>query len=148
VQSRTTVNLVFNTVVPAMQNNRQYSIKVRATISGVVGTYGTACTIGFVSGSREDEATTISEVIGSENTFKLMAFPNPFNENITLYIQSNNTETVTIDIFDLTGKLVFNQQVNTNENILVGNDFANGEYIIRTSLANGLEHFERIIKAK
>jgi alpha-tubulin suppressor-like RCC1 family protein len=148
VQSRTTVNLVFNTVVPAMQNNRQYSIKVRATISGVVGTYGTACTIGFVSGSREDEATTISEVIGSENTFKLMAFPNPFNENITLYIQSNNTETVTIDIFDLTGKLVFNQQVNTNENILVGNDFANGEYIIRTSLANGTEHFERIIKVK
>ncbi len=148
VQSRTTVNLVINTVVPALQNNRQYSIRVRATISGVVGTYGNACTIGFVSGSREDEATTISEVIGSENNFKLMAFPNPFNENITLYIQSNNNETVTIDIFDLTGKLVFNQQVNTNENILIGNDFANGEYIIRTSLANGLEHFERIIKVK
>jgi hypothetical protein len=136
-------------VVPAMQNNRQYSIKVRATISGVVGTYGSACTIGFVIGSREEESiSAVKEEVISENNYKFMAFPNPFNENITLYIQSNNTETVTIDIFDLTGKLVFNQQVNTNENILVGNDFANGEYIIRTSLANGTEHFERIIKVK
>jgi hypothetical protein len=142
------VNLVFNTVVPALQNNRQYSIKVRATISGVVGTYGTACTIGFVSGSREGlEAEEMNaEEILNENIFKINVYPNPFNQQATLFIQSSNNNKAQVQIFDMVGNLVWNEQVNTNINVSIGNDFATGTYIVKVLNENGEQAIHRMVK--
>jgi hypothetical protein len=148
VQSRTTVNLVFNTVVPALQNNRQYSIKVRATISGVVGTYGSACTIGFVSGSREElEAEEMNaEEILNENIFNINVYPNPFNQQATLFIQSSKSDKAQVQIFDMVGNLVWNEQVNTNINVSIGNDFATGTYIVKVLNESGEQAIHRMVK--
>jgi hypothetical protein len=148
VQSRTTVNLVFNTVVPALQNNRQYSIKVRATISGVVGTYGSACTIGFVSGSREElEAEEMNaEEILNENIFNINVYPNPFNQQATLFIQSSNNNKAQVQIFDMVGNLVWNEQINTNTNVTIGNDFSNGTYIVKVLSESGEQAIQRLVK--
>jgi hypothetical protein len=148
VQSRTTMNLVFNTVVPALQNNRQYSIKVRATISGVVGTYGSACTIGFVSGSREGlEAEEMNaEEILNENIFNINVYPNPFNQQATLFIQSSKSDKAQVQIFDMVGNLVWNEQVSTNINVSIGNDFATGTYIVKVLNENGEQAMHRMVK--
>ena len=148
VQSRTTMNLVFNTVVPALQNNRQYSIKVRATISGVVGTYGSACTVGFVSTSREElEAEEMNaEEILNENIFKINVYPNPFNQQATLFIQSSKSDKAQVQIFDMVGNLVWNEQVNTNTNVTIGNDFATGTYIVKVLNESGEQAIHRMIK--
>ena len=150
VAQRTTMYLVFNTVVPAMQNNRQYSIRVRASISGVAGTYGNACTIGFVSGSREgmEEVEMITDEIMHENIFSMNVYPNPFNQQANLFIQSSNNDKVQVQIIDMMGNLVWNEQVNTNENIFIGIEFAKGTYLVKVYDKNGNEQIERIIKAE
>jgi hypothetical protein len=149
VQSRTTMNLVFNTVVPALQNNRQYSIKVRATISGVVGTYGSACTVGFVSTSREgiaeDEGISLEEKL-NENIFTVNVYPNPFNQQATLFIQSSKSDKAQVQIFDMVGNLVWNEQVNTNINVSIGNDFATGTYIVKVLNESGEQAIHRLVK--
>ncbi len=146
VQSRTTVNLVINSVVPALQNNRQYSIRVRATISGVVGTYGSACTIGFVSGSKEeaDSELNASDLINSNLNF--MVYPNPFNFQTSLFIESLNNEKAQVQIYDMVGNIIWTQQINTNENIMIGNDLAAGNYIIKMISESGLQAFQRMVK--
>jgi subtilisin family serine protease len=148
VQSRTTVNLVINTVVPAMQNNRQYSIRVRATISGVVGTYGNACTIGFVSGSREgmEEEEFNGDELANENSFNLLVYPNPFNQQASLFIQSSNNNKAQVQIFDVVGNLVWSEQINVNTNTVIGNDFATGTYLVKVLTENGQQVIQRMIK--
>lgn len=112
VKSSTTVNLYFNTITPALQSNKQYSIRVRATISGVVGSYGTTCTVGFINGSRT--ANEITEQLSTINdiNFDLNVYPNPFNEQASLLVQSPNNEKVQILIIDMTGRVIWEEQVN------------------------------------
>ncbi len=147
-QARTTVNLYFNSISPVLQNNRQYSIRVRATISGVVGTYGSACTIGFASGSREDitEGESNSVETLNENIFNINVYPNPFNQEATLFIQSSNNNKTQVQIIDMMGNLVWNEQVNTNTTVAVGNDFANGTYIVKVLNETGEQSIHRMIK--
>jgi hypothetical protein len=147
-QARTNANLYFNSVLPALQSNKQYSIRVRATISGVVGTYGNPCTIGFASGSREgiEEEEINGDELLNENSFNLSVYPNPFNQQATLFIQSSNNNKAQVQIFDMMGNLVWNEQVNTNINVAIGNDFANGTYIVKVLNETGEQAIHRMIK--
>jgi subtilisin family serine protease len=145
--SSTTMNLYFNTITPSLQSNKQYSIRVRATISGVVGTYGSPCTIGFVNGSRnENEASNNQAEDLSERTFKLNVFPNPFNNQLNIYIQTESNQKAQIHIFDMMGNLIFNNQVMTNESITIGNDLAAGNYMMRVICENGNQEIIRVVK--
>jgi subtilisin family serine protease len=149
IASSTTMNLYFNTINPALQSNKQYSIRVRATISGIVGNYGAACTIGFTSGSREESAyeeqLALEENV-SLNTIELSVYPNPFNQQSNLFIHTFNNEKANVQIFDMIGNLVWNQQVNTNEQVVIGNELANGNYIIKVLSENGVQLNKRLIK--
>jgi hypothetical protein len=150
-QSRTSVNLYFNTITPALLSTKQYSVKVRATISGVVGVYGSACTIGFVSISREGTETIVENEITldasiNESIFNLSVYPNPFNQQATLFIQSSKSDKAQVQIFDMVGNLVWNEQVNTNTNVTIGNDFATGTYIVKVLNESGEQAIQRMIK--
>jgi hypothetical protein len=100
-----------------------------------------------VSGSREEEQS-ILEDISNENTFNLMVYPNPFNTQSNLLIQSNSNDKVQVQIVDMMGNLVWDQQVITNENVTIGNELAKGTYLIRVHDENGTEQMERIIKVE
>jgi len=146
VQNRTNPNLYINTISPALLITKQYSIRVRAIISGVTGTYGNACTIGFASGSRENgEEVVLSDNL-NEIDFNVVVYPNPFNSNATLFIKSNNNETAQVQIFDMLGNLVKDVQVNTNENFIIGDEFAEGNYLIKVLSSNGEQSINRLIK--
>ncbi len=152
VQSRTTMALVINTVVPAMQNNRQYSIRVRATISGVVGTYGNACIIGFASGSREGmaEGNEINTQGFDTNItmLKIMLYPNPFSNTASYMIQSAKNENIQLQIIDIFGKVVVDKNVTSNENMLIGEGLAKGNYFIKAINATGEQAVFRMVKVE
>jgi len=148
VQTRSNTNLFFNSVSPALQNNKQYSIRVRAIISGVYGNYGNACTIGFVSGSREEKYDVSIENNINEDHFDINVYPNPFIENTTIFIPTFNKENTELQVIDMKGNIVWNQQITTNEKVMIGETFTKGNYIIKASLNNGSESFERLIKAE
>jgi len=132
-----------------LQSNRQYSIRVRASISGVFGNFGNACTIGFASGTREDVAENVTdeETTFDENIFNLNVYPNPFSQQANLFIQATINDKAQVQIFDMMGNLVWDRQVNTNENIALGNEFANGNYFINVFNQNGQHTSFRIVKA-
>jgi subtilisin family serine protease len=148
VQTSATMNLYFNAIAPALQSNKQYSIRVRATISGVVGNYGSACTIGFTNGSRSEIESNYSldETINN-NGFKLNVYPNPFNDKLNLIIQTQITEKAQIQIFDMMGNLILQTQINSNENMSFGNELAAGNYMIRVIAENGAQEIRSVIKS-
>jgi hypothetical protein len=146
-QARTTVNLFFNTISPALQSNKQYSIRVRATISGVVGNYGSACTIGFASGSRDDGSTMdIEENETKNNNFNILVYPNPFSNETQLLIQSKNNENIQLQIIDVFGKIVTDKNLNSNENYIVGEGLAKGNYFVKAIDQSGEIAIFRLVK--
>ena len=148
VQSRTTVNLYFNTITPALQSTKQYSIRVRATISGVAGSYGSACTIGFASGSRESLSQK-EELISNQmidNDFKIVFYPNPFSIDANFMIESNKNEKMEVQVIDIFGRVVLNKIVNTNENLKLGNDLAKGNYVIKAANNQGEQLLFKMMK--
>ncbi len=146
-QARTTVNLFFNSISPALQSNKQYSIRVRATISGVVGNYGSACTIGFASGSRDDGSTLdIEENESKNNNFNILVYPNPYSNETQLLIQSKNNENIQLQIIDVFGKIVTDKNLNSNENYIVGEGLAKGNYFVKAINQTGEIAIFRLVK--
>ena len=64
-------------------------------------------------------------------------YPNPTNGNVTIYVP-NNQQPYELMMFDLTGKMVFNQWVSGQQNSLdlAGYNLQNGTYIIVANLEN------------
>ena len=81
-----------------------------------------------------DDAFTYDEagnITGEkETTFTLNAMPNPFNDQISLYINSSINENVEVKIYDITGQLVELVTVPANEKIQLGANYNNGIYMI------------------
>jgi hypothetical protein len=142
-QQRTTTTIFFNSIVPALQSNTQYSVRVRATIAGVTGVYGAACTIGFVSGSRETELIldekSEEEFLNNESVF--VAYPNPFSSLLNLSISNiKDMQIMQYSLFDAAGRLVLNNYFNLNagnNNIEINlSDLESGFYnLVMTSKA-------------
>ena len=82
----------------------------------------------------------------NENIFNINVYPNPFNQPATLFIQSSKSDKAQVQIFDMVGNLVWNEQVNTNTNVTIGNDFATGTYIVKVLNQNGEQAIQRMIK--
>jgi hypothetical protein len=75
-------------------------------------------------------------------------YPNPFNDEAILLIQATNNEKVLLQLFDMMGKLVWERNVNTNENIHIGAEIAEGNYVIKAQYSNGTEQIKKMTKLK
>lgn len=151
VQARTSMNLYFNSIIPALQSNRQYSIRVRATISGVQGSYGNSCTIGFASGSREGATESESENIEEGNFVQLnklniVVYPNPFKEEVQYVIPHEKNLKIEVVIYDIFGRLLSKGNAKTNELVNLGSDFESGTYFISATSEEGQQTYAKIIK--
>lgn len=61
----------------------------------------------------------------------ISAYPNPFNDHISLWIDSDETIPMTVNIMDLSGKLVFKAESwSTNQTVEFGEDLENGIYLV------------------
>ncbi len=77
-------------------------------------------------------------------------YPNPFNDEICIEFLSADSQVVAIEIFDLLGKIIFNEtfKTHTTYNKIIINNLANidnGTYIIKLTTETGVQQ-EKIMK--
>jgi hypothetical protein len=73
----------------------------------------------------------------SENQYKINVYPNPFNQHLNIDINGLTTEKANILIMDLTGKTVFSQSLNNNDNtfkIDLDANLPNGVYFMKVQV--------------
>ena len=106
-----------------------YSIRVAAKVNGVWGAYGASCTITTPTQTTAKGVVT-EEVTAEPIAFTAKGYPNPFNNNFTIAVTSNNNQDIEITIYDMVGKML-TKKVVTNEdlnNTSLGDEFPAGVY--------------------
>ena len=104
-----------------------YSIDVAVkNTDGEYLSFGTACTVyteGMVIITRFDSKE-------DKQLFKVVAYPNPFNESFNLELNSNSSSSVNIAVYDMLGKQLANATISSNEanNYQIGNELMPGVY--------------------
>lgn len=91
-----------------------------------------------------------SALVDGENAIQMAAYPNPFSGNATIAFELENTQDVTVAVYDVTGKLVEVLQEGMMEAgaqklIWEGNDVQKGVYFVRFS-SEGKVYNKSIVK--
>ena len=104
------------------------SVAVKNT-DGTYLDYGNACYVEISSGSASVVAREINQTEKFDG-FKVVAYPNPFDNGFKLELNSNSTSKVSIVIYDMIGKQVENREINASEvnNIEIGSRLTTGIY--------------------
>lgn len=75
----------------------------------------------------------ISVVLGLEEaeniSLNLMAYPNPATDRLTL--KADNYDNLSFQLFDLTGKLLHNAKIKSNETVINMQDYQFGVYFLK-----------------
>jgi hypothetical protein len=81
----------------------------------------------LVSGSKMDAKT--GEIMSE---FDVLLYPNPFNDQFHIKVQTESTSQVNLRVLDLTGKVIKESLgVQPGDEMLMGNDLASGVYLIQ-----------------
>lgn len=78
-----------------------------------------------------------------DNNVNLAIYPNPMNDMMNIRSDRNIKK---ITIYDLTGEVIINQNINANEATIDVKHLTSGYYIIKTTLTNGETNIQKIIK--
>jgi hypothetical protein len=106
------------------------------------------------SGSCSDTTTINLSALSVENEVEAIAsallFPNPANNTVTLNVDLAVEGDLNIEIYDLTGKMIMNQNHNNLYNgsysfNLNTADLTNGIYLVNINTANGSKMMKLII---
>ncbi len=82
-----------------------------------------------------------------DNSFGAIAYPNPFADNFMLEVNASTDEMIQVNVYDMLGKLVENQQVNVSDlsTFEIGNRFVSGVYNIEVIQGTQIERL-RVVK--
>jgi len=149
---RTSNVLYFNSMSPILPFPAQYNVRTRAKIGATWGTFGEACLIGII-GLNRDGGSTAQEVqydaagnVIEEMYFDLTAMPNPYSDVTSIVINSSINENVYIQFYDMTGKIVEDIKVTTNERFNVGANLSKGIYLLKARCDSGNQVTTRLVK--
>lgn len=81
-------------------------------------------------------------VLSVENG-KVTLYPNPANSN--LYISSTEAMIESIEIYDLTGRSIFNQTANHSEVLIDLQGLASGAYFVKTTFNDNTVSFDKLL---
>jgi len=114
-----------------------YAISVAAQFNGAWGqdiVYGTECNVTTPGTAENSRQATESTSIETKD-FSLAAYPNPSNGAFKFQINGSNNETISVLVFDMTGRQIENKVVKSNEieNISLGQNYATGIYNVVVS---------------
>lgn len=146
--------LFLNTMSPVLAFPAQYNVRTRARIGTTWGQFGPVCLIGII-GLNRDGAATAEElqydadgnlITADAPYFDLTAMPNPYNDVTSIIINSSVNENVYIQFYDMTGKIVEDIKVSTNERFNVGADLSKGIYLLKARSDSGLQITTRLVK--
>ncbi len=147
VASRPNPVLFFNTMNPTLPVPAQYSVRVRYKMAGggPWADWGPSCNIGIGSYNRLADNNT-EENVSMDTYFEITAMPNPYSDITTLMINSSENESVYVQVYDLTGNLVQDVKVNTNEAIIFGTELSQGVYFLKARTDSGYQTTTRLVK--
>jgi hypothetical protein len=105
--------------------------------------YGDACTITSPgTAARFDEVTP-----KAENAFAATAYPNPFDENFSIDVTTSLTETIKVNMYDMTGRLLETREVAPSEvkALQLGERYPSGVYNVIVTQGENVKTL-RVIK--
>jgi hypothetical protein len=149
---RTFPVLFLNTMTPTLPFPAQYNVRVRARVASTWSPFGPACLIGIVSLNREDGSSQEElpyeneSFLISEPFFTLSVAPNPYENFTSITINSSENENIFIQLFDMTGKVVDELNVTSNERFNTGAGLSKGIYLIKARSENGKQITSRLVK--
>lgn len=111
-----------------------------ATGTGVLAGSPNAKWVMTVTGQNNTLGTT--EVINSRD---LQVYPNPVKD-ILKFKFSNNLKSESIEIYDLSGKIITSINNNKNVNEVNMSDYVKGNYVLRVKANDGRIYIQKIIK--
>lgn len=100
---------------------------------GSVGPYELA-NVGFTIGFGALNTLSVNDENVEKNTLKL--HPVPANDELIISKSNTNAIIGTIKIFDVQGKLLYSQNIESNEAVLDVSGFVSGIYILRTNTSS------------
>jgi hypothetical protein len=88
-----------------------------------------------------------SNKIETPEDIKTITYPNPFTENVNFQFSKPMTDVISIYIFDILGRLVYEQKKKADSTILTIDltTLSSSEYLVRLSTTN-LNYYTKIIK--
>ena len=124
--------------------NHTYSIKVRAYVNGVWGTFGNACNLTTPAVGARYAFIGVEET-ELESSVNINAYPNPTSE--VLNIDFDNVPTnASVEIYNMVGELVLTQQLSALNNTINTTSLANGLYHAKIIGNNKLLYAQKIVK--
>jgi hypothetical protein len=112
-----------------------YSVSVAIQLNGVWGPYGKTCTI--ITPAIIEGRILFTKSAGSMDSsltgeFKAVAYPNPFANSFAINLRSNETSTVSLAIYDMTGRLLETREIKAEElsNQSIGDRYPSGIYSV------------------
>jgi hypothetical protein len=85
-------------------------------------------------------ANNVNKLIEPVKTqFKVIAFPNPTPSEFNLLIQNSNNENAQIDVFDMSGKIVYHNVGSITEKYSFGKSFSPGTYILKVTQGKNVQ---------
>lgn len=131
-----------------VQTGYVYQVRVRAKVAGVWGEFGDVCslTVGPVSESFADNKNSDSFEINDD--LELVSYPNPFNTNTTIMINGDYNLLFDMKIFDVTGKVIIDKEIVSNEHYIVGQEFGKGIYFVVVTNNRGFSQKTKLVKMR
>lgn len=114
-------------------NSNILSISVNAVAAHLahgdkLGACGISCNTSNRIAKSGDQGSAFDE------HFDVQSFPNPFNSDLTVYVDSHNEELVDIKLFDPQGRLVYSvDKALPLTNIVISTELASGVYLLETT---------------
>ncbi|AWH85461.1 hypothetical protein HYN59_10185 [Flavobacterium album] len=121
-------------MLPSYSYNTTYTVEVAVMIDGVYGPYGPSCEVSTPSsGTRQNMANDEDADLGFVRELK--AFPNPYETSFTLALETQSDDPVTIQAYDIAGKILENRMVSPAElsDMKIGENYAAGIYSVIVS---------------
>ena len=94
--------------------------------------YGVPTSISYLSpyNFKIQKTSVVSILENSENPGKIIVYPNPVKNQLTIDIE-NSTEILNVEILNSLGQIVYNSTLLNKKTIVNTNQFSNGVYIIK-----------------
>jgi hypothetical protein len=134
-----------------------YQVQVRAKVYTTWGNYGNSCNMNTITpqaAGREElfvEPDTLIDEFLPENSLeygyaKLTIYPNPFNDEANILIETLDDELTNFYLYDLTGRLVNSINGISNHPVQIDNSIIPGAYVIIAITNSGKQQSTKILK--
>jgi hypothetical protein len=129
---------MFTTFPPTL--GKSYNASVAIILGAEQNQFGRVCTITTASGAR-------AAVAAIKQSFKAVAYPNPFANNFMLDVKTSSESVVSLKVYDMIGRLIEQRTVSVSdiETTSIGDRYPSGVYNVVVSQEDNVQTV-RVVK--